>query len=61
MIRVRFTKDHGQRVKGEVRDYDDVSARNLIAAKIASRSQARDTTDEQPDAAVVVETVAEPE
>lgn len=60
MIRVRFVKNHGIRAKGDVRDYDEVSAHNLIAAKVATRSQAKDThTDTEPDADAVAVTVAD--
>lgn len=40
MIRLRLTEDHGSRKAGEGRDYDEVSARNLIesgAAVLASQ------------------------
>lgn len=35
MIRLRFTGDHGGRVAGEVRDYDERSAANLLDAGVA--------------------------
>ncbi len=63
MIRVRFIKERDGRQVDEVRDYDEVSAKNLIDAGVAVRSRAKsaDVPEEAVAADVVAETVGEPQ
>lgn len=58
MIEVQFTKDHGRFSKGDRRWVDEVSAGNLVDAKVARRTNHRDPVDVVP---VDVVTVAEPQ
>jgi len=58
VIEVRFLKDHGRHSKGDRRWVDEVSAENLVKAKVARRTNHTDVPE--VETAEVV-TVASPE